>query len=207
MSTGAKFALDIALQCALLFLFLGSVFSVVYGVSLYLRSRWVYALNERMARWVSSREALRPLEKPRNFDSFVHRWHRWIGLGMALGSAFVLYAAFFRYERLAATALFPARASIPAALLVQSLWWIVVLGALVGLVVGLVLMLRPGMLRALEAWGNRSYSERRAMKPMEAMNFTVDRWIVSSPRLSGALIALGGLYAALELGYFLLARM
>jgi hypothetical protein len=207
MSVGTKFAVDIALQCVLIFLFLGSLFSIVYGVSLSLRQHWVHALNERMKHWVSSREALRPLALPRDVDSFVHRWHLWIGLLMVLGSGFVLYAAFFRYEAAAVTALFQPSASLFAPMLVQIFWWILVLGGIAGLALGIVLIARPELLRAIEEWGNRSYSERRALKPMEEMNFAVDQMAMTSPRLYGGLIALGGLYAALVLGYFLLTGM
>lgn len=206
MSPGMTFAVDIILQSALLFLFFGSLLSIIYGVSLFLRQRWVHVLNDRTKRWISSREAMRPLERPRNVDPFVHRWHLWIGLLVALGSGFVLYVAFFRYETAALAALFPARASLFAPMLVQGFWWILVIGALAGLVAGLTLMTRPGLLRAVEEWGNRSYSERRAMKPMESMNFAVDQWTVESPRLSGGLIAVGGFYVAFALGYFLLTR-
>ena len=207
MSPNVKTVTDILLHSALLFLLLGSLFTIGYGVSLLLKLRWVHALNDRMNRWVSSREALRPMEVSRDVDRFVYRWNLRVGMLLALGSAFVLYVAFFGPEAAAIARLFPARASVWGAMLVQGLRWIVVLGSVAGLVSGIVLVVRPGLLRSAGAVSNRSYSERRATKLLEVMNISPDRWIMSSPRLSGAIIVVCSVYVALVIGHLLKAGL
>ncbi|OGA26380.1 MAG: hypothetical protein A3I01_01845 [Betaproteobacteria bacterium RIFCSPLOWO2_02_FULL_65_24] len=205
MSPALKLSSDIALEAALVVLFLGSLFSLVFGVSLFLGNRWVFWLNERMKRWVSTREAMRPLDVPRSIETHLYRWHGWIGLLLAIGAGFVLYFAFFNYNLRAVTQLFQVRTSIWVESLLPVAWWIITVGAVAGLIVGILLAARPGLLRAADAWANRSYSGRRATKPLEIMNFAPDRWIASSPKLWGGIIVAGSLYVAVVLGYLLIA--
>jgi hypothetical protein len=205
MSPALKLAAVVALKATLIVLFLGSLFSLVFGVSLFLGHRWVFRLNDRMKRYVSTRGVMRSLDAPRSIEPQLYRWHRWIGLAIAIGNAFVLYVAFFGYNGKAITHLFQARSSAWVESLVQAGWWIATIGALAGLLVGIVLMVRPGLLRAADAWASRSYSGRRATKLFEIMNFFVDTWITSSPKLSGGLIVAGSVYVALVLGYLLMA--
>ena len=205
MSPALKLSSDIALEAMLVVLFLGSLFSLVFGVSLFLGNRWVFWLNERMKRWVSTREAMRPLDVPRSIETHLYRWHGWIGLLLAIGAGFVLYFAFFNYNLWAVTQLFQVRTSIWVESLLPVAWWIITVGAVAGLIVGILLAARPGLLRAADAWANRSYSGRRATKPLEIMNFAPDRWIVSSPKLWGGIIVAGSLYVAVVLGYLLIA--
>ena len=205
MSPALKLTFDIALQVTLVVLFLGSLFSLVFGVSLFLGNRWVFRLNEHMKHWVSTREAMRPLDVPRSIETYLYRWHGWIGVLLAIGAGFVLYWAFLDFNLKVVAQLFQVRAPIWVEWLLQVAWWVVTLGALAGLVVGIVLVAWPGLLRAADAWANRSYSGRRATKPLEMMNFAPDRWIVSSPKLWGGIIVAGSAYVAVVLGYLLIA--
>jgi hypothetical protein len=191
---GWKILTEIALQAGLLFLFAGSLFSLVYGVALFLGSRWAFSLNESTKRWISTREALRPLDLPHSVDPFLYRWHTWFGSLIALGSAYVLYVAFFGASMSSVARLFAARPGIWAQMLTQFSWWFFVVGAAGGLVLGLLLALRPGVLKAAEAWAGRSYSARRSTKPLEIMHLSGERWLLSHPRASGAAIALGSVY-------------
>jgi hypothetical protein len=136
----------------------------------------------------------------------VYQWHLWAGLFLVLGAGFVLYFALLDYNLKTVTQLFHARASVWLDLVLQIAWWLVTLGALAGLVVGVLLMVRPGLLQSADAWANRNYSGRRATKGLEDMNFAPDRWIASSPKLSGGIIVAGSLYVALVLGALLAAK-
>ncbi|MGH8703908.1 MAG: hypothetical protein ACREUO_00660, partial [Burkholderiales bacterium] len=63
-----------------IFLLLGGTFALVLGVGLLLRADWCMRLNEAMSRWISTREALRPLEVPRDTQRVLYRHHRVLGL-------------------------------------------------------------------------------------------------------------------------------
>lgn len=205
MSTGLKITQDIVLQATLIFLFLGSLFSLAFGLSLLLGKPWVLRLNERTKRWVSTREALRPMDVQRDIEPYVYRWNVLVGLLLAAGAAFILYVAATKYDLKAITRLVSARASVAVEMTVQAAWLFGVLAALAGLIVGLVMAAKPQWLQAADAWANRYYSGRRATKPLETMNLSPDGWVTSSPKLSGSVIAVGSVYVAVVLGYLLAA--
>ncbi len=205
MSPGIRIAYEIVLQAVLITLFLGSLFALVFGASMMLGNRWVYRLNERTKRWISTREAMRPMDVPHSIETQLHRWHLAVGVVLACGGAFILYAALFHYDAKAIAHVFQPRASVWAESMVQAGWWLAMVAGLAGLVVGVLLMAKPALLQSAEAWANRAYSGRRATKPFEMMNFSPDRWVTSSPRASGAVIAIGSIYIAFVLGQFLLA--
>ena len=207
MSPGIRIAFEIVLQAVLISLFLGSLFGLVFGVSMMFGNRWVFRLNERTKRWISTREALRPMDAQHSIETQLHRWHLAIGVVLALGGAFILYVALFHKDMKMIAQLFQARPSVWAELIVQAGWWCATVAALAGLVVGVLLIAKPALLQPAEAWGNRAYSGRRATKPLETMNLSPDRWISSSPRWWGAVIAIGSVYIAVVLGYFLMQRM
>lgn len=207
MSPGIAIASQIALQAALIVLFLGSLFTLAFGVSLMLGNRWVFALNEKTKRWISTREALRPMDLQRSIEGWLHLWHVPVGIGLALCSAFVAYVGMFHYDVKAVAHAFQAHPSVWEEMLIQAGWWFAMIGALAGLVVGVLLTAKPALLQSAEGWANRAYSGRRATKPLEVMHFAPDHCITASPRWSGALISAGSLYIAVVLGQFLIQRL
>jgi hypothetical protein len=207
MSPATQLMIDMVLQATVIFLFLGSLFSMVFGVSLFLRHRWVFRLNERMTGWISTRQALRPLDTHRNLEAYVYRQNRWAGIVIAVASLFVLYVAVFDFDARALAHLFGARTLLWVQMVLEAVWWMIVAGCLAGLVVGLMLAASPEKLRAADAWINRRYSIRRATKPLDIMHVAPDQWIAARPQLSGAVITVGSVYVALVLGYFLASRI
>jgi len=205
MNAAVKIALDIALQAGLIFLFLGSLFTLAVGVSLLLGMPWVQQLNERSKRWISTREAFRPMDVPRDIEKALYRRHLPVGLLIAAGAAYILYIALFGYDARAIARLVAPRPSVVVEMLVQTLWWFGVVGGIAGFAVGLVMAAKPQWLHQADAWMNRSYSARQATKPLETLNFAPDGWLAAAPKLCGGIIVLCSVYVAIVLGALLLA--
>src|SRR6267378_38297 len=58
----------------------------------------VFRISERMNVWISSRQAMRPLERPIDIERAVYRWHRIIGVAILAGALFTLYVAALRFQ-------------------------------------------------------------------------------------------------------------
>src|SRR5690606_21105358 len=69
--------------------------------------------------------------------------------------------------------------------------FLLVANACIGLF-ALLVILRPSLLKPLEAWMNRWLSARAALRPLEQSRAPLDRITARFPRLIGALILLGG---------------
>lgn len=199
---------DIVLKAVLIFIFIGSLFSLIFGFGLFMGQGWAARLNVSMRRWVSTREMLRPLEVPRDINPHILRWHRGAGFFLILAGAYVLYTVALRFDPGAIALLYQKR--FPdwlVEIVAETLRWFIAIGSAAGLVIGIVLVFRPDLVRGIEAWAARSYSERRATKSLDEMKFGPDQLILSAPRVSGALIIIASLYVALALGDLLITKL
>ncbi len=77
--------------------------------------------------------------------------------------------------------------------LLQSLAIFLIIGSLAGVVVGVLLVLRPQSLQRLNQRLNRWFSTRHLERPLER-SVTIDPWFYRYRRTGGTLILLGALY-------------
>lgn len=78
------------------------------------------------------------------------------------------------------------------------LWWLLVAGNLLNLVVGLVILLRPSMLKPIEAWANRWFGLK-----LYGSGYLINL----HPRLRGLIITLIGTVALVGLGMLLAEQL
>lgn len=196
MTPGTRLLLDIAYDATLIFLALGTFLALLYGLALIFRLSWSLELNEKLNRWISTRQAMRPMELSRDIHRPLYRKHRSVGLLVTAGAAVVLYVLLTRYHPAPIIAYF-SRYMRPgvASWLLDWFRGFVLVTNVFALLIGLALFLRPSLLKGLEAWANRSYSGRGLSKFLDVMHLGVDRAVTGYPRLFGTAIVIGSLYA------------
>ena len=198
---------EIVFQSAVVFLFAGSVVSILYGAALFLGKEWALKANVRLNRWTSTRQMMRTLDLPLDVEPQLQRWHQFAGVFLVVASAYVLHAVIVGHSANAIASAYHAMAPLGIVETVFSvLWWVLALASGCGCILGLILVFRPRLLQSVEAWSRRSFSARHATKYLERVNNAPDQLIASYPKASGVLIVLGGLYVALMLGSALLYR-
>jgi len=201
MQAALKFVIGIAGQTIYWVLILGCIAGLVLGALLLVDSARVFRWNERLGRWVSTRQATRPLDQPHDVKRFIYRRHRVVGIVVFAGALYTLDVLVFGYRSRPLVHAF--RDLAPPHLLevaFDTARWFLVVGNAAALLAGLILCLRPSLLKGFEAWADRQYSERRALKPLEQMHFQPDRFVRGHPRLVGSLMLLGSLYVLVNLG-------
>jgi hypothetical protein len=205
MTPYLKFLSQIVNQTVFIFLVVGSAFALLAGLLLIFNSRRAFAIGERLDRWVSTRSAMRPLEKHHSIARPMYRMHRLSGALICAGS---LYALAILGTPEGAAAIGKSLAGLGnkyfASWISDSLRVALLLGNAAAFVFGVIFIVRPSMLKGLEAWADRSISGRKATKPLEEVHRPADRFTREHPRLVGALVVLGSLYVLLNLGYALL---
>jgi hypothetical protein len=199
--------LQVAHDAAIIFLALGCLGSLVFGAGLALEHTWAKRLSEQMNRWVSTRRAMRSMAVPHDVQRQIYRRHQFFGLVIIICATYVLYMLLARYNGALVLA-YASRYLRPrvAGWLLDSLHQFVLITNAVALVIGLALLLRPSMLKGIEAWANRSYSTRGAGKSFEVMNLSVDQMVLARPRASGVVIIVGSLLALTSLAMVLFSR-
>lgn len=192
------------LTAVMLFLLAGSLLGVLIGGGLVLRSAAILRFIGWMNRWISTRQAFKPLELPlRVAQTAAHA--RWFGLVLlALGgyTAFILIAA-VDVNGIAALLKVDARYSL-AAIAIHTAKWILVLGGILAVATGLMLLFFPRAWRSVEARANRWYSTGDLEGSEDTVYMSLDRLVEAFPRSAGALILALSLVTAVGSGMLLL---
>lgn len=181
---------------------LGGVLGVATGLLLIFNSSLFFRIAERMNVWISTRRAMRRMDEPISIERAVYRAHRLIGALILAGALFTLYIVLFRFkgpELVWAMGRF--FRVIIANWVAESLRIFLLITNVGAAAFGFMMLLRPSSLKGIEAWANRRYSGRQAMRAWEIPRTAVDSVVQANPRLTGLLLTIAGVFVSLALGY------
>ncbi|HKA41884.1 MAG TPA: hypothetical protein VKF40_07835 [Burkholderiales bacterium] len=189
-------------QFLVLFFLIAGFTLLLIGLSLIFNSAGALRLFGRLNRWVSMRQATRPLEIPRDTSAVVRKYRHWLAAAFVGGGVFALFGLLTQYD--AAGIIYGLKLGYlrPAFAhwLFDSARWVLIVGNLAAIAIGIMLAFFPNALMALEASGSRWYSERRHARSRDVMHVTVlDEWVAEFPRASGVIITL---FAVFLIGAF-----
>lgn len=179
-------------QSAVLFFFFSGLALLAVGLWLVLNSAAALRFFEGMNRWVSMRRATRELEIPRGTQSLVQRYRYLIAVFVIAAGVIAVSGLLTQYDARAAVRLLGLETQRPvlALWLADSARWLLIAGNAVGIVVGLLLIFRPGALAGIEALGSTWFSERRLVKGADAMNTGLDARVAAHPRAAGIIVVM-----------------
>lgn len=185
---------------ALALAILGAALGMVIGVLLLVDSARVLRWNERLSRWVSTRGAADALDRPRDIKPAIYRGHRVFGLLVVAGSLYTLDALNFDYDSQALARAFRDLGNQGLlGVAFEALRVFLFAGNLAALGAGIVLCFRPGVLKGLETWADRSFRSPAAKLDSDAMRYEPDLWVGAHPRIAGGLVLLGSVYVLFNL--------
>jgi hypothetical protein len=191
------------LSTVVVFLFAGSLLGLALGIGLVLRASAVLPFIQLMNQWVSTRQALTPLERPLRIRP-VASGARWFGaVLMALGgfAAAILLA---KLDLAAVAGLFKVDARISlVGMLLDAVRWFLVLGSLAAVAIGVMLVAFPDAWRRVEALANRWYSTQHIELAGDALRPSLDRIVEAFPRPAGLVILVLSVIAAVSSGTLL----
>jgi hypothetical protein len=187
------------LQGLAVVLLVGLTLALVVGVLLLARPQALFALNQRLSRWVDTRQTFNALDQPRHLERFFYRHHRALGAMIAAGAGYVLWSWAFAYERADVIAILGPRWVtagldwVPAALEVAV---VALHGAIFA--VGVLVFFRPSLLKGLERTANR-WQEGPETAPLDTVVGNLDGTFEGHPRVSGLLLVLSATWCLLAL--------
>lgn len=184
-----------------IFLLIFSGLGLLLGVLLVLKPHAFVPLNQLASRWVSMRYVSRFLDKTFSIERWFYRHHRVMGIAVTLGASYFLYYFFITYNK--AQVLLHLSRYLSVILLDELLDALLLwakIGGVVVWVMGVIILLRPSLLRGLEKKSNRWVSVRRATKVLDVPRVGVDDWVVQHARITGYFL----LFASLYLGFIVL---
>lgn len=200
MRAAIQFLEAIVLQTAYIVLLAGAALAVLLGILLLIDSARVLRWNASLSRWVSTRDAMRPLDAPHDIKRFVYRHHRILGVLVVAGAIYTLDVLTFGFQTGALARIFRGLANQNLlGMLLDTLRLFLITANLLAVAAGITLAFRPSLLKGVEAWADRSYSTRSDGR-MDDMRFQPDQWVSAHPKLAGTLAAAGGAFILLAFG-------
>ena len=201
MSGAIDFLVAIAGRTLVAALVAGAALGVVLGLVLLFDSARALRWNARLSRWISTREAMAPLDAPRDVKRLVYRGPRVVGLLIVAGALYSLDVLTFGFSTEGLVRAFRDlgnRGVLGVAFDGARLFFLA--GNLAALIAGVVLCLRPSALQRVEAWADRSYGTRAASSRLDEMRLQPDQWVARHPRLAGIVALAGSAFVLLRLG-------
>lgn len=201
MRGAIEFLIGIVGQTLFVFFLVGAVLGLALGVTLLFDSARALRWNERLSRWISTREAAQRFDRPRDIKRFVYRMHRVIGVLVVAGSLYCLDVLTFGFAPGALARAFRDLGSQSLLeLTFESVRLFLLIGNVAALGAGVVLCFRPSLLKGVELWADRVYGARGDAPALDEMRLQVDQWVGRNPRLAGALVLAGSAFIVFSLG-------
>jgi len=190
-----------------LLFFIGGLAALVIGVGLIWRSPRMFRLFDILNHSVSTRTATKPLAIPRDSSQFFFRHRLKIGAIFAVSALYADYGLLTGAGNAAIVSLF--NTALPPGYvfwIVESVRYVLLVGCTVSIIVGILLVVSPDTVKAVESAGGRWVSTRNMALGADKMNLKFDSWVAAYPRTAGIVIALPALGIVLYFGDQLLRR-
>ncbi len=192
--------IDVALMC----LFIFSVVTLLAGVLMFFAPGSMVRAGNVLNRWVSSERWLSPLEDPWRIERYFYRKHVFVGAVIVIAALYTLLMLLINFEGVGvASKSLGVHEDIIMTWLVESVVMFVILGSLCTLIVGIIVIVRPSLLKGFESWMNRWIRTDSVLDPLDAPHGELDRLFSSRHRLVGLIVMAGSLYVTATLLAFL----
>lgn len=191
---------DIFYHAALWVLLLGLGAGLLLGVLALAAPAKAVALTGALNRRYSLRRTTRPIERPIATERFIYRHHRVFGGLIGVLALLILLYMAFRFDAALVTAALSSGAErVVVGILVETLELLLWAGCLFAGAVGVIVILRPSLLKRFEARANHWLSTRRAMRGLDEEVLDTEGLFAAHPRLMGAMMSLGSLFGLIGL--------
>lgn len=141
------------------------------------------------------------LQKPIKIERYVYRRHRFFGALILSGALFTLYSLMYRYNETAtisAYAMYFNRTVVEW--VAESATAFLAITSVCAALIGGIMLVRPSLLKGVEAWANRRYPSRDSDKLLNIIKNS-SRFTVSYPRLTGLLVSIISLFILAHLAF------
>ena len=188
--------IDIILwQSLVIFLLLSSLTGVVLGLLLIFKPHLMDSVNRVANRWVSTRRMIKPADRVIDAEGWFFKYHRPVGIMIMLGAGYILVAFGLTFDKAAALR----RLSIYVPMnmldiLVDGMVLFALIGAVVALLFGLFMCLRPSLLRGAEEISDQWFSLRRVTKRFCIPHDHIEVYVARHRQRVGWSMLMGSIY-------------
>lgn len=172
--------------------------AVIFGGTLLVAPDAAREATRTLDRWLPTEGIARWLSVPHMLDRLIYRYHRIFGGILVIGSIYTLYIQAFRFRTEEAVAL--AAQAVPDTLakpLATAAALFLFFGNLLAFAIGVLVFLRPSLLKGMEGWANRWITLGHLARFLDRPYWETDRLLYRQPRSTGLFLVVAGLYILL----------
>jgi hypothetical protein len=176
-------------------LFILGVLLIPLGLSFLLIPDKTLQLSEKLNRWISTEHIFDAINKPRYQERLVYRHHHIFGILVMGLTALCLYMLLFYTDRtlLLQNLLLLADTAFGQWLL-ESLFYIFIGTNILAFIIGLIIFIRPSMLKTLEYKTNHWVDADKKLEILDTTREFPESIILKNPRIFGALVIFGAIW-------------
>src|SRR5437588_11112501 len=180
MKAAIAFLVSVLGQALYILLLLGAALGLLVGSMLLIDSQRVLRWNAYLNRWMSTGESSRVLDQRHDLNRIVYRRHRVVGVVVLAASLYALDVLAFNIQTRTPVHIFRDLAN-PATLelFVEGARLFLIGGNALAILVGIILVLRPSLLKGVEGWTDREYA--LSDQPLDAPRYPLDDCLTASP--------------------------
>lgn len=178
-----------------IFLLIGAVLGILLGLLLIFKPQLIEAVNRLANRWISTRGISRLMDSSISIERWFYRHHRAAGIFIMLGAAYIFIDFAFWVDK--AATLHRYAGVLPIKMLqaiLDSMALFALIASCAAFIAGLLICLRPSLLKGLEQSSNQWVSVRRATKVFDVPRDQVDVFVVKHAQHVGWMLFLGSSY-------------
>lgn len=189
-------------------LFWLSVLISLIGIIFIVKPGVLVQSSRKLNRWISTSGFFDALDRPRQVERIVYRYHRWFGFIILVAAGYCLYIFLMNMDMQRMIRILPVVGNPGfSEWLYEMLYYILISANTLALVAGLIMLIRPSLLKNLEAISNRWIASDKWMKPLDQPHSIPEHILPGNIRLFGLIVLIGGLYIMFNTGVLLLKGM
>ena len=195
-------------QVLVVLFIVGGLVGIAVGYGLFANSARTLAFLSTMNRWTSTRRAMKPVEILRSTTPVVQKYMRVFAAIFLVGGFYSLYALVAQFNTEAIIFSLKLSRVHPqiSGLLIDGARWILIVGNVAAVAVGIMMAFFPDQLIALDARGSKWFSARSMTQIGDQMHNPLDRWVAASPRTAGAVITVFSFVIVVSFAFMLFAQ-
>ncbi|MDD4929475.1 MAG: hypothetical protein PHP85_09385 [Gallionella sp.] len=187
-----------------IFLLIASLLGMLLGMLLIFKPHLMKGVNRMANRWVSTRHINQWFDRSISIERWFYRNHRPMGLLIMVGAAYIVVYFSWLFDKVyAVQRLISYMPADQMGGLLDATIIFLLTGALLAFVVGLVVLLRPSLLRSFEKKSNQWISLRRGTSALDVTHGQVDAFVMEHARSTGWLLILASAFLFFTMFWFL----
>jgi len=161
--------------------------------------------SKSLGRWISTDVFFDSLDRPRYQERFIYKHHRIAGLLIISGAIYTLIMMFLKFDIKILVAQLPQIGGRFWTEWFYGLVYTLLISAnLLALLIGLIVLVRPSVLKILETHMNKWVVTGKDLKKLDKTHDIALDILPGNPRLFGLAVALGGIYIVISMAIMLL---